>query len=106
MCCGTDRRIRQGSRRARRSWVNDKVYSAVALREAIRETKDAKDSSKAIRVIVQADSFVSTTQIDYHDGERYPALERVEGTPAYLDDIIKPLTTPEKAPEQKKEDGE
>jgi predicted metalloprotease with PDZ domain len=86
--------------------VNDKVYSAVALREAIRETKDAKDSSKAIRVIVQADSFVSTTQIDYHDGERYPALERVEGTPAYLDDIIKPLTTPEKAPEQKKEDGE
>ena len=84
--------------------VNDKVYSADALRAAIRETKDAKDSSKAIRVIVQADSFVSTTQIDYHDGERHPALERVEGTPAYLDDM--PLTTPEKAPEQKKEDGE
>ena len=45
-------------------------------------------------------------QIDYHDGERYPALERVEGTPAYLDDIIKPLTTPEKAPEQKKDEAE
>jgi len=83
--------------------VNDKVYSAGALAEAIRE---AKDSSKPIRVIVQADSFVSTAQIDYHDGERYPALERVDGTPAYLDDIIKPLTTPEKAPEQKKEDAE
>jgi len=55
---------------------------------------------------VQADSFVSTVQVNYHDGERYPALERVEGTPAYLDDIIKPLTTPERAPEQKKEDGE
>jgi len=55
---------------------------------------------------VQADSFVSTMKIDYHDGERYPALERVEGTPAYLDDIIKPLTTPEKAPEQKKEESE
>ena len=37
--------------------------------------------------------------IDYHDGERYPVLERVEGTPDYLDDITKPLTTPEKAPE-------
>lgn len=83
--------------------VNEKVYSGDALREAIRE---AKDPSKAIRVILQADSFVSTAQIDYHDGERYPALERVDGTPAYLDDIIKPLTTPEKAPEEKKEDSE
>ena len=83
--------------------VNDKVYSPDALREAIRE---AKDPSKPIRVIVQANSFVSTMQIDYHDGERYPALERVEGTPAYLDDIIKPLTTPEKAPEQKKDESE
>jgi predicted metalloprotease with PDZ domain len=83
--------------------VNDKVYSADALREAIR---DAKDPSKPIRVIAQADSFVSTMQIDYHDGERYPALERVDGTPALLDDIIKPLTTPEKAPETRKEDAD
>ncbi len=80
--------------------VNDKVYSGDALREAIRE---AKDPAKQIRVIVQADSFVSTIQIDYHEGERYPALERVEGTPSYLDDIIKPLTTPEKAPAEKKD---
>jgi len=83
--------------------VNDTVYSPDALREAIRE---AKGTSKSIRVIVQADSFVSTMQIDYHDGERYPALERINGAPGYLDDIIKPLTTPEKAPEQKKEDAE
>jgi hypothetical protein len=83
--------------------VNDTVYSGDALREAI---KSAKDPSKPIRVIVQADSFVSTLQIDYHDGERYPALERVDGTPAFLDDIIKPLTTPEKAPEQKKDDAD
>ncbi len=83
--------------------VNDKVYSPDALREAIRA---AKGTSNPIRVIVQADSFVSTMQIDYHDGERYPALERVDGTTAYIDDIIKPLTTPEKAPEQKKEDSE
>jgi hypothetical protein len=55
-------------------------------------------------VIVEADSFVSTMEIAYHDGERYPALERVEGTPSYLDDIIKPLTTPEKAPAEKKDE--
>ena len=83
--------------------VNDKVYSPEALRQAIRE---ARDPSKPIHLILQADSFVSTAQIDYHDGERYPALERVNGTPAYLDDIIKPLTTPEKVAEQKKDDAE
>jgi hypothetical protein len=47
---------------------------------------------------------VSNAEIDYHDGERYPALERVEGTPAYLDDITKPLTIPEKAPAPAKMD--
>ena len=52
----------------------------------------------SLAMIVQADTAVSNAEIDYHDGERYPALERVEGTPAYLDDITKPLTIPEKAP--------
>ncbi len=77
--------------------VNGQVFSADALRSAIR---DAKGSTEPIRFIVQADNFVSSAQIDYHDGERYPALERVDGAPDYLDDILKPLTTPEKAPEQ------
>jgi hypothetical protein len=30
--------------------------------------------------------------LDYHDGLRYPHLERVEGTPDRLDDILKPMT--------------
>jgi hypothetical protein len=34
---------------------------------------------------------VTEADVDYHDGERYPTLLRVEGTPAYLDDIAKPL---------------
>ena len=50
-------------------------------------------------MIVQADTYVHNAQIDYHDGERYPVLERVDGTPDYLDDITKPRTRPEKAPE-------
>jgi predicted metalloprotease with PDZ domain len=77
--------------------VNGQVFSADVLHSAIR---DAKGSTEPIRLIVQADNFVSPAQIDYHDGERYPALERVDGTPDYLDDILKPLTTPEKVPEQ------
>jgi len=55
---------------------------------------------------VQADSFVSTVELDYHDGERYPALERVDATPAYLDDITKPLTVLEKPPAEPKKDDE
>jgi len=83
--------------------VNGQIFSADALREAIRA---AKGGAEPIHLIVQADSFVSMAEIDYHDGERYPALERVDGTPAYLDDLTKPLTTPEKAPEKAKKDEE
>ena len=43
-------------------------------------------------MIVQSDTLVSTVAIDYHDGERYPSLVRVDGTPDYLDEILKPLT--------------
>ncbi len=77
--------------------VNGDIYSNEALQKAIRA---AKGATEPIRFIVQADKFIRTAQIDYHDGERFPALERVEGTPAYLDDIIKPLTKPEIAPEK------
>jgi len=73
--------------------VNGRIYSADALREAIDA---AKGSSEPIHLIVQADSFVHMADIDYHDGERYPVLQRVEGTPDLLDDITKPLTVPEK----------
>jgi predicted metalloprotease with PDZ domain len=83
--------------------VNGQIFSGDALKAAIRS---AKGNSEPIHLIVQADSFVSTVDLDYHDGERYPALERVDGTPAYLDDITKPLTVPEKAPLSPKKDDE
>ena len=81
--------------------VNGQIFSSDAIRDAIR---GAKGSTEPMRLIVQADSSVSTVEIDYHDGERYPALERVDGTPAYLDDILKPLTKPETAPAAAKTD--
>jgi predicted metalloprotease with PDZ domain len=78
--------------------VNGHVFSNEALKDAI---KAAKGGTEPIHLIVQADSFVSTIDINYHDGERYPALERIDGAPAYLDDITTPRTTPEKAPVDK-----
>src|SRR3984957_12169726 len=68
--------------------VNGQMFSGDLLQDAIR---DAKGKSEPISLIVQMDNFLSTANIDYHDVERYPVLERVEGTPAYLDDITKPL---------------
>ena len=75
--------------------VNGRVFSPEALKAAI---KDAKGKTEPIRFILQSDTFVMMADVDYHDGERYPSLVRVEGTPAYLDDITKPLTTPQTAP--------
>jgi predicted metalloprotease with PDZ domain len=80
--------------------VNGTVFSGDALKAAIRA---AKSSMEPVHLIAQQDTFVTTADIDYHDGERYPTLQRIEGTPAYLDDITKPLTavevvTPSKAP--------
>jgi predicted metalloprotease with PDZ domain len=80
--------------------VNGNVFSGDALRNAI---KDAKGKSEPIHLIVQGDTFVTTADLDYHDGERFPSLVRVDGTPDYLDDITKPLTTPEKTPAEKKD---
>jgi predicted metalloprotease with PDZ domain len=75
--------------------VNGTVFSAEALKAAIR---DAKGKTEPIHLIVQTESVVSLVDLDYHDGERYPALVRVDGTPDYLDEITKPLaaapTTP------------
>lgn len=83
--------------------VNGNIFSPDALHSAIRA---AKAGSEPIHLIVQADSFVHMAEIDYHGGERYPLLQRVDGTPTYLDDITAPLTTPEIAPAETKKDAE
>jgi len=78
--------------------VNGTIFSNDALSTAIKASKGTKEN---IKLIVQADSSVSNYEIDYHDGERYPALERIDGSPAYIDEIIKPRTKPEKVAEDK-----
>lgn len=75
--------------------VNGKIFSADVLKAAI---KDARGKTEPIHFILQSDNFVTMADVDYHDGERYPSLVRVEGTPDYLDDITKPLTTPQSVP--------
>lgn len=83
--------------------VDGEIFSNDALQKAIRETKG---STGSIHLLVQADRFVRSAEIDYHDGERYPVLERINGTTDYLDEIVKPLTNPEKVPEESKKEAE
>ncbi|HUZ95172.1 MAG TPA: hypothetical protein VMU57_09695 [Edaphobacter sp.] len=75
--------------------VDGRIFSPEALKVAIQQ---AKGNTTPIHLILQTDQFVSLANIDYHGGERYPSLQRVEGTPDYLDDITKPLTKPQTAP--------
>ena len=75
--------------------VNGRIFAADSVRTAIQT---AKASSEPIHLIVQADTFVSSIDVDYHDGERFPRLERAESTEDLLSDITRPLTQPEKAP--------
>ena len=68
--------------------INGQIFSPDVLKQAIH---DAKGNTEPIHLILQADTYVVNAYIDYHDGERYPSLQRVNGTPGYLDDITTPL---------------
>jgi predicted metalloprotease with PDZ domain len=69
--------------------INGRVYTAEGLTGAVRA---AKGTAEPIRFIMQSESYLSMVALDYHDGEKYPAMQRVEGTPALLDEITKPLS--------------
>ena len=66
--------------------VNGRVYTHDLLEDAI---KAAKDTDKPITLLVIVDDYYQTSKIDYHGGERFPHLVRVEAKPDYLDEIIK-----------------
>jgi predicted metalloprotease with PDZ domain len=68
--------------------VNGRAFTPALLRAAIR---GAKDSGPAIQLIVENTGYYQTIQLDYHGGERYPQLIRVESVPDRLDDILAPM---------------
>jgi predicted metalloprotease with PDZ domain len=68
--------------------VNGMVYSPTILKEAIEA---AQATTAPIRLIAANGTEVQTYSVDYHDGMRYPHLERDESRPNYLDEILHPL---------------
>jgi len=67
--------------------VGGRAASADALKEAVTA---AKGSSESIELILKNGDVFKTVRFDYHDGLRYPHLERIEGTPDRLGDILSP----------------
>jgi predicted metalloprotease with PDZ domain len=65
--------------------VNGVAYSGEVLVSAIRR---AKDSTAPIELMVKSGDRFRVVQVDYHDGLRYPHLQRDASTPARLDEIL------------------
>jgi predicted metalloprotease with PDZ domain len=67
--------------------VNNRKYSSDALHEAIAA---GKTNPKPLELLVENGSFHQTYNVDYHNGERYPHLERDATKPDVLSEVTKP----------------
>ena len=67
--------------------VNGETYDPEMLKAAI---KGAMNGGPAIALLVKDKDLFRTVTIDYHDGLRYPRLERIPATPDRLLDILAP----------------
>jgi predicted metalloprotease with PDZ domain len=75
--------------------VNGREFSADVWKNAI---VDAKTSTGPIDLLVKQGGYFSHLQIDYHDGAKYPHLERIPGTTDMLLQIMQPRVAVSPAP--------
>jgi predicted metalloprotease with PDZ domain len=68
--------------------VNGIAYDADLLKSAIT---GAKSANAPIDLLIRDGDRYRTVRFDYHDGLRYPRLERNASVPARLDDILTPV---------------
>lgn len=69
--------------------VNGRQFSVEELKRAVR---DSKSNSAPIKVTTMTAGKLADHEIQYHGGNNYPHLERVESSPNYLDEALKSLT--------------
>jgi predicted metalloprotease with PDZ domain len=65
--------------------VNSRQFTVTILREAIQK---AVTDMTPIELLIKNGEYYKTYKVDYHGGEKYPHLVRVENTPDLLTDII------------------
>jgi len=71
--------------------VNGRRWTAAILRAAVTS---AKSDAAPLELLVENEDYFKTCKLDYHDGEKYPRLERDATKPDLLAEILKPLTPP------------
>ncbi len=71
--------------------VNGTEYTAKVLKDAILA---AEKNKQPLQLQFHKDDRFITIAFPYYDGLRNPSLERVEGTPDRLDDILAPSKSP------------
>jgi predicted metalloprotease with PDZ domain len=68
--------------------VNGKAYTHARLKDALKAAK--ADPKLATELLIRSADTFRALRLDYHDGLRYPHLERIEKTPDLLSSILKP----------------
>jgi predicted metalloprotease with PDZ domain len=73
--------------------VNGRAYDDDLLKAALDQAKvgPTQRSKEPLEFIVSNTSYFKVLKVDYHDGQRYPVLERVKGEADVLGEILKPL---------------
>jgi len=69
--------------------VNGRKYSKDTIHTALRTGVTDK---QPLALLVENAEYYTTYSVDYHGGEKFPHLVRVDGKPDLLGEIIKPLT--------------
>jgi predicted metalloprotease with PDZ domain len=67
--------------------VNGRRYTPKVLRAAV---KAGKGASQMLELLAEHADYFRTCRLDYHDGEKYPLLERLAGRPDLLAAILAP----------------
>jgi len=68
--------------------VNGREFNPTTLREAVQQTAT---STTPLELLLKTGVYYKTYRVDYHGGEQYPHLERVEATPDLISLISAPL---------------
>jgi predicted metalloprotease with PDZ domain len=67
--------------------VNGRKWSKDQMRSALRS---GVHSTQPLAILAENGDYISAYAVDYHGGEQYPHLARVDGQPDVLSDIVKP----------------
>lgn len=66
--------------------VNGRAFTPDVLRDALRASKN---TNEPLQLLVENNDYYRTYSLDYHEGEKYPHLERDSGRQDLLSDMIR-----------------